>query len=98
MIADPFRAFLGSYLEVAAIIEGFVVLGNLVGLGQVGIIVVLAVHLGELGNRAVQGLADLDREFHGFVIHDRQGAGQAQANGANLGIGFIAKGRRATAK
>ena len=51
---DTFGAFFRYDIQVTAIVQRFVVLGNLIGFGQIGIVVVLAVHFGIRGDGAIQ--------------------------------------------
>jgi hypothetical protein len=75
-----------------------IILGNLIILGQVGIVIILPVETGILGDAAVQGDSGAYGVFEGGLIQDGQDAGHPQANGADLGIGRGAKGGGASAK
>ena len=88
--ADPLgrKLALGiADLQPAVVAQRQVVLAGLVALGQVGIVVVLAVPLGEAGDLAVQGQGRLDRKLDRAAVHHRQRARHADAHGAGLRIG-----------
>ena len=74
-------------VEVTVDAQRQVVLGYLVPLHEVGIGVVLAVELGVFGDFAVQRQAGADGVVHGFAVDDRQHAGHAEADGADVGVG-----------
>ena len=87
--------FLGSRrgldFQRTLLAKGQVVLGNLVGLGQVGVEIVLPVLLGVFGNGAAGGHAGLDGILHHLLVQDRQRAGQSHTNRAALGVGRCAE-------
>ena len=66
---------------------GFVVLGDLVILRHVGVEIILAIELGEAGDGAIEQQAGEYREAQGFVVGDGQDTGQAEADGADVGVG-----------
>ena len=78
--------------------RGQVVLADLVALGQVRVEVVLPREDARLLDRA----AERERGAHGqldrLAVEDRQGARQAQADGADVGVGPAAEGGRAAAE
>ncbi len=85
-------------LQPALGAEWQIVLADLIALGQVGIVVVLAVPLGERGNLAVQGHGRPQAQLEGLAVHHRQRAGHADADRAGLRIGRRAKLRAAAAE
>ena len=85
--ANASRCAVHLDVKVAVNAERQVVLGDLVPLHQVGVGVVLAVELGELGDLAVEGQAGADGVVHGLAVDDGQDAGHAQADGADVGVG-----------
>ena len=72
--------------EPALRAEGQVVLADLIALGQVGIVVLLAVPLGERRDRAVEGQARLEGQLERVAVHHGQAAGQAQADRTRLHV------------
>ena len=74
-------------LQPAVVAQRQVVLADLVALGQVGIVVVLAVPLGEAGDLAVQGQGRLDGKLDRAAVHHRQRARHADAHRAGLRVG-----------
>ncbi len=73
-------------------------LGDLVALGQVGIVVVLAGKDGQVGDFAVEGQPGLDGGLHRRPVDHRHGPGQPQADGADPCVGRrpgIVRGARA---
>ena len=79
--ANPFRSVRGGDLEPAIATEREVVLADLVVLRQVGIVIVLAVPLGERSDGAAQRERRLEGEVERPAVHDGQRAGQAGAYG-----------------
>jgi hypothetical protein len=78
--------------------KGEVVLADLKALGQVRVVVVLAVPLGEGGDLAVEGHGRPQRQLEGPAVHHRQHAGHADADRAGLRIGRGAEPRAAPAE
>ena len=89
--ADVFRAVVCGDLKDAVVAEGEVVLGDLVILGEVGVIVGLAVPLGVFGDLAVEGEAYFDGGFNGLFVHDGEGAGEAEDLFVYQGVGGCAE-------
>ena len=88
--ADPLRldAPLGiADFEPAVVAERQIVLADLIALGQVGIVIVLAVPLGEGGDLAVQRHRGSQAQGEGLGVHHRQRAGHADADRAGLRVG-----------
>jgi hypothetical protein len=76
-----------------------VVLGNLKVLGHVGIIVVLPEEIRLLRHLGAEGQAYYNGVFNRLPIHCGEGAGDAKAHGADVGVGRILSiVSRATAK
>ena len=75
------------HLDPAVLGDGLVELRDLVALGQVGIEVVLAGEDGALAHLAVDGQSGQRGELDGLGVEHRQGAGQAQADRADVGVG-----------
>jgi hypothetical protein len=78
--------------------EGQVVLGDLVVLREVRVEVVLPVELGVGRDRAVEGEGGAEAELERRAVEDGQGAGVAEADGADLRIGRRAELDRARAE
>ena len=85
-------------LEPAVVAERQIVLTDLIALGQVGIVILLAIPLGELGDLAIERHGRAAAEQEGFAIHHRQCARHADADGAGLGVGGRAEFRAAAAE
>ena len=85
-------------VEVAVRAQRLVVLGDLEVLRHVRVEVVLPGEPAPARDLAVQGQADPDRVLDRRPVHHRQRAGQAQADRADLGVGFGAEGGRAGAE
>jgi len=66
--------------------ERQVILADLVVLRQIGVVVVLAVPLGERSNFGMQRDGRLERQLERLAVHDRQRPGQAQRHRIRLGI------------
>src|SRR5262249_51163541 len=96
--ADALGPSGGVDLEPAILAEGEVVLADLIVLGQVGVVVVLAVPLGEAGNRAVEGQGGAQGQLESAAVHDRERPRQAHADGADRRVGRQAELRTATTK
>ncbi len=75
--------------------ERQVVLADLVALGQVRVEVVLAVPAGRVRGRRLDRGAGREDELDRPLVHHRQGAGQAQADGTGVavGSGAVVRGR-----
>ncbi len=85
-------------IQPAVVAQRQVVLADLVALGQVRVVIVLAVPLGEAGDLAVQGQGRLDGKLDRAAIHHRQRARHADAHRAGLRIGRGAEPRAARAE
>jgi hypothetical protein len=72
--------------------EWEIVLGDLVVFWEVGVVVGLAVPLGEGGDLAAECEADLDGVFDGAFVDDGEHAGQAEDLGVNEGVWGLAEG------
>ena len=96
----PMRFGAGGRLDLqpAVLAERQVVLADLVVLRQVGVIVVLAVPLGEVGDLAVEGQGGPEGQVEGPAVHDRQHAGHADADRAGRRVGRQAELRAAAAE
>ena len=88
----------GVDLQPAVVAEGEVVLADLVVLGQVGVVVVLAVPLGEGADLAVEGQGGAQGQVEGPAVHDGQHARHADTHGAGRRVGRQAELRAAPAK
>ena len=95
--ADAGEAALKFKLHPAVGGGGFIVLGELVVFGGVGIEIVLAVEFGEAGDFAIEQVTGEDGFAQGFFVGHGQHAGEAQADGAHLGVGLGAIGVGAAA-
>jgi len=78
--------------------EGQIVLADLVILRQIGVVIVLAIPLGEGGDPAMKGQRCLEGQVESMPIHDRQYAGHADTNRASSGVGRQTECRAASAK
>ena len=96
--ADAFRLAAVFNLKPAPRSEGQFVLGDLVALGQVGIKVVFPGEAGMLVDSAVQGQGRTYAHFDDASVEDRQRAGESEADGTRIGVGWIAKTRGASAE
>src|SRR5947209_1081122 len=67
--------------------ERFVVLRDLISLGQVRIEVVLAREDAALVDRALERKGRLDGELHGTAIEHGQGSGKSETHRADIGVG-----------
>ena len=76
-------------VQVAVHGKGDRTLRGLEVLGHIGIEVVLAVEHRVALNLAVGGKTGLDNALDGALVGHRQGAGQAQAHRAHVGVGFV---------
>ena len=84
--ADALRAALDRDLKEPAHAEGLVVLGYLIIFRQVRIVVVLAVPLREVGDRASERQGHPHGQFDGLFVHHRQDARHAEAHGADARV------------
>jgi hypothetical protein len=80
--ADPLCAILLFQVQAAVVTERQIVLADLIILGQVGIVVVLAVPFRERSDLAIEGQRRLEGQVERPAIHDGQRAGQPAADGA----------------
>jgi hypothetical protein len=71
--------------------QWFVVLRDLVALGQVRIKIIFPREDGNFVHATLQRHRRQGREFHGFAVQHRQGAGKSETHGAHVGIWGIAK-------
>ena len=78
-------------LDIAMLAQRLVVLADLIRLGQIGIAIVLSVHLGDLGDLTVGGKTRHDRVFHHALIELGQCTGQTDTHGTAMGIGVTAE-------
>ena len=85
-------------LQPAVVAERQIVLADLIALGQVGIVIVLAVPLGERGDLAVQRHGGPQASSKASAVHHRQRAGHADADRAGLRVGRRAELRAAAAE
>ena len=96
--ADALVLTVHGDLDIAVLSDRQIVLGDLVGLGEVRVEIILAVELAELRNRAVGGQPGLDGVFQHLFVQDRQRPRQAEADWANVAVWRAAKGRGAVAE
>ena len=89
--ADALLLPLHINIHPAMLGNGQVVLGGLPVLGQVGVVVVLAVKLAVLVDFAVGGKPRLDAELHHPLVHRGQHAGHAKAHRTHMGVLVCAK-------
>ncbi len=73
--------------RLPALREGQVVLADLVVLGEVGVIIVLAVPLGEGRDLGAQCHGRLERQLERLAVHDRQCPRQPQRHRVGLRVG-----------
>ena len=85
-------AVLQLHVQVPADAQRQVVLRDLVGLGQIGIEVVLAVEDGALRDPAVERQSDARGVLHRLLVGHRQHARVPQADRADLRVGRLAEG------
>jgi hypothetical protein len=71
--------------------QRLVILRNLVSLGQVRIKIILARENRSLMNLAIQSHRREHGKLHNFAIKHRQGSGQTQTHGTDIGIGGSAE-------
>ncbi len=83
-------------LQVAVLTDRGVVLGDLEVLRQVGVVVVLPVKAGLLGDRGVDCLADLHGGLDGALVQHRQRTGQAETHRTDVRVRLVGR-RRGTA-
>src|SRR5213082_1098029 len=74
------------------------VLGNLVALGEVGVEIVFASEAGMVVDRAVQGERGAHGHLDGALVEHGQSAGEAEADGTDIGVGRIAEASGAAAE
>ena len=96
--ADPDGPAVDVDVQVAVRAQRLVVLGDLEVLRHVRVEVVLPGEPAPGRDLAVQGQTDPDRVLDRHPVHHRQRAGQAQADRADLAVGFGAEGGRAGAE
>jgi hypothetical protein len=85
--ADGVAASVGLFgVEMTFNAEWEVVLRDLIALHEVGVWVVLAVELGEGGDRAVESEAGKEGLADGFGVDDRECAGHSETDRADVGI------------
>src|SRR5437899_11182325 len=73
-------------------------LRDLIALGQIGIKIIFAGEAGVLVNGAVDGERGAHGHFDRALVENRESAGQAEANRADVGIGRIAETRGTAAE
>ena len=76
-----------AHVEVAVVANRGFVLGNLVALGQVGVEVVFAGKQVVAPNLAVGGQAHFHGKLHRRAVHLGQGAGVAEGDDREVGVG-----------
>ena len=81
----------GGQLHIAFHTQRVVQLGDLIRLRQIGIHIVFAIHLGDMADAAVGDQPRFDGITHHLMIQLGQCAGQADADGAAVGVGFAAE-------
>jgi hypothetical protein len=89
--ADLPRAAGGWNFDAAELGKRFIVLRDLVALGQVGVEIILAREDRALVDAAVQCHGREHGKLHRLSVQNRQSAEQAEADRANIGIGRIAE-------
>ncbi len=98
--ADGDRAALAldAELQRPVLADGRVVLRDLEVLGQVGVVVVLPVEVGLLGDVGVDGLADLHGGLDGSLVDHRERTRQAETHRTGVGVWLVVGdvGRTAT--
>ena len=73
--------------EPALLSNGDIMLGNLVTFHQIGVEVVLTCEPCMFRDGAIQGQGRNHCVFHCLFVGDREAAGHAQTDGADMGIG-----------
>ena len=96
--ADSFGFPIHVHVQMPVQGDGLIELGNLVGFGQIRIIVVLPVELAVALDLAVDGQGKPQGKFHHLLVDDGQSPGHAQAHRAYMGVGGTAEFRRAGAE
>jgi hypothetical protein len=71
-------------------------LTGLIAFGKIGVKVIFSIPFGKSCNLRVQSATGPDRKVNRRLIQHRKRTWQAKANGANLCVGWTAKGRAAT--
>ena len=91
---------IGQVVEgnAAAEAEGQIVLADLVVLRHVGVEIVFPVELAGVRNFATEHEAGQDGEPQGLVVHHGERAGEAEADGADVGVRLAAVFDRAGAE
>ncbi len=89
--ADALGAMGRGQLHVAVVAERKVVLADLIALGQVWVVVVLAIPLAEAGDGAVERQAHHHGHFHCTAVHHWQRAGQRRHHGVHQRVGLLVK-------
>ncbi len=84
-------------VDVAVLAEGDIKLGNLVGLGQVGVEIVLPVRLADGVDGAVCGVAHADGVLHHLFVEGGEAPRHPGAVGAAVGVHLRAEGVLAAA-
>jgi hypothetical protein len=87
MRAPDTNAPSGSWLQPAIAGKGQLILGNLVGLGQVRIKIILAGENGKRREAAIESQSGPEGQFHGRVIEHGQDPGLARAYRTDARIG-----------
>ena len=96
--ADASSCAVGFDLQPATGGERQFVLGNLVALGEVGIEIVFASEAGMVVDRAVQGERGAHGHLDGALVEHGQSAGEAEADGTDIGVRRIAEASGAAAE
>ena len=86
---DRAALFVVGDLQPAMFAERQIELADLIGLGQVRIVILLAIPFGEVRDVTVQRQGRSQRQVEGIAIHDRQSARQSQTDRAGLSIGVV---------
>ncbi len=68
--------------------KGFVILGDLIAFGEVGVEIVFTVEFGHLGDFAVQGQAYLYTVLYRLLVGHGKRTGKAETNGTSIYIWF----------
>ena len=96
--SDPMGLTVDLDIQVSADAQRLVVLADLEVLRHVRVEVVLPREPAPAGDLAVQRETDAHGERDRRFVDHRQGAGEAEAHRAHLGVGVSAEGRRASAE
>jgi len=84
--------------DIALFTEGLIILRNLVGFRQIGIYIILSVHMGLGIDFAVQRQAGFNGIFHHFLVENGKGSRLTRANRAAMGVGLSPEFGGAAAK